>query len=136
MLFPGIDTADLLYSEIDDISSVQFSESEKEECIPLVQKIIDFSRLSLREGFLALEDKLENEQDIFLKNAMKLVVDGCDTRVIRKVLKVIIQAEKLAGSPLLGKLIVAQGIDFMLDGEPTSDVASKLFTLLDYGGDL
>jgi chemotaxis protein MotA len=53
-------------------------------------QIEEFMRLSekaRREGLLALEDELEDQQDQFMKKGMRLVVDGTDATVVRDLME-------------------------------------------------
>lgn len=49
----------------------------------LIQKMQELSEKARREGLLALEEVVEEVDDNFLKNGLKLVVDGTDAEVIK-----------------------------------------------------
>jgi chemotaxis protein MotA len=50
--------------------------------ISIIQKMVAFSEKARREGLLALEDELEDLDDEFMKEGLRLVVDGTDAAVI------------------------------------------------------
>lgn len=52
----------------------------------LIKQIGDWAILSRREGLLSLESKAEEIEDEFLKNGMRMVIDGNDPEFIRDVL--------------------------------------------------
>jgi len=53
----------------------------------IIQKLISFSEKARREGLLALEDELEDLDDVFMKRGLRLVVDGTDAAVIRDLME-------------------------------------------------
>ncbi len=53
----------------------------------LVKQLQDLSEKARREGLLALEEMVEEVDDPFLKNGLKLVVDGTDAEVIRTLME-------------------------------------------------
>ncbi len=53
----------------------------------LVQKLVAFSEKARREGILALEEEIQDLDDEFMKNGLRLVVDGTDGEVIRTLME-------------------------------------------------
>lgn len=53
----------------------------------VIQKLSELSEKARREGLLALEEVVEEVDDPFLKNGLKLVVDGTDGEVIRSLME-------------------------------------------------
>lgn len=53
----------------------------------LVSKLMDLSNKARREGILALEDGLDDLDDAFMRNGLRLVVDGTDGNVIRTIME-------------------------------------------------
>jgi chemotaxis protein MotA len=49
--------------------------------------IVTFSEKARREGLLALEDDLDELEDIFLRKGIQLVVDGTDPEIIRNIME-------------------------------------------------
>lgn len=56
---------------------------EKEK---VIRELVTFSEAARKEGLLSLDDKLDDVEDEFLKMGMRLVVDGSDPEVIKKIL--------------------------------------------------
>ena len=52
----------------------------------LIRQLVNFSEKSRKEGLLSLEDEVEQVQDDFFKQGIKLVVDGTDPEVIKSIL--------------------------------------------------
>jgi chemotaxis protein MotA len=53
----------------------------------IVQNMVALSEKARREGILALEDGLDDLDDAFMKNGLRLVVDGTDGAVIRSIME-------------------------------------------------
>lgn len=59
----------------------------------LVAQIVEMAGVARRDGVLALEGKLANVSDPFLKRALSFLVDGVDAQVARTLLEAQIEAE-------------------------------------------
>lgn len=53
----------------------------------IVQKLVSFSEKARREGILALEEEIQDLDDDFMRNGLRLVVDGTDGEVIRTLME-------------------------------------------------
>lgn len=53
----------------------------------LIQNMVALSEKARREGILALEEGLDDLEDVFLKSGLRMVVDGTDGNVIRSILE-------------------------------------------------
>lgn len=53
----------------------------------LTQKLVAFSEKARREGILALEEEIQDLDDDFMRNGLRLVVDGTDGEVIRTLME-------------------------------------------------
>jgi chemotaxis protein MotA len=53
----------------------------------LTQKLVGFSEKARREGILALEEEIQDLDDDFMRNGLRLVVDGTDGEVIRTLME-------------------------------------------------
>jgi chemotaxis protein MotA len=60
----------------------------KNDAVELIITMVSFSEKSRKEDLLALEDNLAEIDDIFLKKALQLVVDGTDPELIRSILEI------------------------------------------------
>jgi hypothetical protein len=112
----------------DTLNTGQFTEADKEACLPLIQKLFMFSVISRRSGLLALGDEMENEGDAFLKKAVKLAMDDC--RPIENILNDAIEKENPTGVQLLKRLIITRGMAAIVDGVKPPNMASTFAALL------
>ena len=53
----------------------------------LVQKLVSFSEKARREGILALEEEIQDLDDEFMRNGLRLVVYGTDGEIIRTLME-------------------------------------------------
>lgn len=53
----------------------------------MIITLVSFSEKARREGLLALEDDLDELDDVFLKTGIQLVVDGTDPEIVRKIME-------------------------------------------------
>lgn len=60
----------------------------------LIEKIIEWSNISRKQGLLALEGSVEAESDPFLKKGLQLLVDGTEPDTIRTVLEVDVETKE------------------------------------------
>ena len=66
---------------------------KKQDLAAVTRQIVDLAGLARRDGVLALESKLPEIEDPFLKKALTYVVDGVDATVTRSSLEAAIDAE-------------------------------------------
>src|SRR5512143_1180709 len=66
---------------------------KKEDMSAVTKQIVDLASIARRDGVLALEGKLGEVEDKFLKKALTYVVDGVDASVTRSSLEAAIEAE-------------------------------------------
>jgi chemotaxis protein MotA len=59
----------------------------------LARQIVEFASVARRDGVLALEGKLNEVDDPFLRRALQFVVDGVDARVTRDTLEAAVDAD-------------------------------------------
>lgn len=52
-----------------------------------IDELVELSMVARREGVLALEDRVETNEDEFLRNGLRLVVDGVDSDLVRSILE-------------------------------------------------
>lgn len=60
----------------------------------LIEKIVEWSNVSRKQGLLALEGSVEAEADPFLKKGLQLLVDGAEPDTIRTVLEVEVETKE------------------------------------------
>lgn len=52
----------------------------------LIKQFVEWASITRREGLLALEAKVDDIEDSFLKNGMRMIIDGNDQDLVRDVL--------------------------------------------------
>ena len=109
---------------------IVFTTADKESCVPVVKKMIDLAHLARMNGVLALEDVLAQEENVFLKTAITLVVDGVDPVITEHILSNLILADDHKGTQLLERLITAEGITAIQAGENPQVIAMRLYSIL------
>lgn len=67
-----------------------------------IDKIVHWSQLARKEGFLALDNALFDEQDPFIKKGLQLLVDGSSAETIREMLELDISAKESMGLQAAG----------------------------------
>ena len=88
-----------------------------------IEKLVNWSQMSRREGLLALEEASEIEEDLFSRKGLQLLVDGNEPETIRDVMETEIQLmenfelqaarvyEAMGGySPTIGSLGAVMGL--------------------------
>ncbi len=66
---------------------ILFQKQELMEKNALLPLFVELSQIARREGILALEGRIEEIQDPFMSNAIRMVVDGMDSELIQDVLE-------------------------------------------------
>ena len=121
--YPKFDPVDVIYSNDEDLLNTKFTESEIEEYlqedenIRLVCQMVLFYKTASKQGLLALEDEIENVEDVFLKTALRLAVDAIDPEETQKILRTITAALKPSGGRLLSNLVIMQSVLCLQNGE-------------------
>ena len=60
-----------------------------QEDIPaLIKKLVDFATKARKDGILALESDVNNEENAFLKKGLSMAIDGSEPDVIRELLEI------------------------------------------------
>lgn len=63
-----------------------FSEQKLTPREELIEKFMEWASITRREGLLALEAKVDEIEDAFLRNGMRMIIDGNDQDLVRDVL--------------------------------------------------
>jgi len=96
----------------------------------LVQKMVDYSAVSRREGALALEQQMAGANDEFLVKGLQMIVDGQDADVVERQLRV--EIDCLRERHATGKKI----LDFMGASAPAFGMIGTLIGLVQMLGSL
>lgn len=61
--------------------------SKKDDSLIVIDQLVQLATVARREGILALEEKLDEFQDEFLTNGIRLVVDGIDPELVKTMME-------------------------------------------------
>ncbi len=70
----------------------------EQDKLALIERIVEWSKLSRKEGLLALQDLAETEEDPFASKALQMLSDGGEPEIIRNILE--IEAESMESKEL------------------------------------
>lgn len=74
------------------------------EAEPVINQLVQFAEIARKDGILALESRMSEVGDPFLKNGLQMAIDGTDAAVMEAVLRT--EIESLAGRHKTGKGIL------------------------------
>lgn len=72
--------------KIPALFGILFKERPLPEREDLIKQFVEWAGITRREGLLALEARVEDIEDPFLKNGMRMIIDGNDQDLVRDVL--------------------------------------------------
>ena len=107
-----------------------FTEADREACLSLIDRMVEMSEIARKDGFLALIDAVETEEDDFLREAILFVADGYDIDELKRALQYMIIAEGVSGAALLGRFLVAEGVLLIHQAERAKNVLLRLCSML------
>lgn len=73
-------------------------QEKKSDIVPLITQLVELATVARRDGVLALESKLNELKDPFLKRALGFLVDGVEATVARDTLETEIEIEAEEGN--------------------------------------
>jgi chemotaxis protein MotA len=60
----------------------------EEDVAGLIKKLVEFATKARKDGILALESEVNNEENLFLKKGLSMAIDGSDPDTIRELLEI------------------------------------------------
>ena len=73
-------------SKIGKLFKIVFTEQKLPSREELITRFMEWASITRREGLLALEAKVDEIEDDFLRNGMRMIIDGNDQDLVRDVL--------------------------------------------------
>ncbi len=73
-------------SKVGKLFKIAFKEQPLMPREQLIESFMEWASITRREGLLALEAKVEDIEDTFLRNGMRMIIDGNDQDFVRDVL--------------------------------------------------
>ena len=110
--------------------NLSFTDADRDACIPIISRIDDFSKAAHKDGFFALVDLIETEDNPFLKEAVMLVVDGCENPLLGELLAYMLIAEKDSSANMLCAFVIARGVMMIHNGDKPSKIKLELYSML------
>jgi len=111
-------------------ASGSFSRADRESCVPVIDKMMEYACLAREKGTDALKEKARQESSVFLKNAFVLIVNGVNPELVKDVLSVMISSVGYTGSALLERMIMSEGALSIQAGDDPRIIKIKLACLL------
>jgi len=93
----------------------EIEEEERNECDKVIERIVGFAEISRKDGLLALEAKVNEQTDPFLRLGLNLAVDGCDSGLIAEILCTHIVADNYRD--FLKRIIISEGVRSIVCGD-------------------
>ncbi|MUT67918.1 flagellar motor stator protein MotA [Paenibacillus sp. NEAU-GSW1] len=73
-------------SKTGKLFKIVFTEQKLIARVELIDRFMEWASITRREGLLALEAKVDDIEDAFLRNGMRMIIDGNDQDFVRDVL--------------------------------------------------
>ena len=109
---------------------MKFTKEDREACVPLIKKLVELSNEARRAGILALEAQITDDENMFLRTALEMVIDGCDPEIVRITLSNIIKYGAHTPRELLERTIMEQGVLAIQLGTNPRYIAMQLYAIL------
>ncbi len=120
----------MLYYDWQFAERIQCSEEEKRECFDLIIKLREYASIIRNEGFLALEEELQNVDDSFLAISIQMGIDGVDPHLFRDIQERRILADNSKGKELLRRVIITEAMASVLSEDTFQVFHYKLLAYL------
>jgi len=72
--------------KVGTLFKILFTERQLVQREDLIKQFVEWAGITRREGLLALEARVDDIEDSFLKNGMRMIIDGNDQDLVRDVL--------------------------------------------------
>jgi len=120
----------VLYYDWQFAERIQCSVEEKRECFDLIVKLREYASVIRREGFLALEEELQNIDDGFLAVSIQMGVDGVSPELFRAIQERRILVDNCKGKELLRRVIITEAMASILSEDTFQILHYKLLSYL------
>lgn len=113
-----------------NFSLSKYSEYEKNACLPVIDLLLNCAVIARRDGVLALEKFVREQDDEFLAFAMMMVIDGTDPEIVKGILETLTAADNHMRTELLKRVLVTEGALSIQAGEHPHLIETKLLAFL------
>ena len=108
----------------------KFTNEEKEKSLSVIENVIRYATIARNYGLLAFEPENENEESVFVKYIIRMIVDGVNKYYINESVQHLILADNYKGTKLLNQLLYARGFLCILDGDNPRVIKETLYAML------
>jgi chemotaxis protein MotA len=74
------------FLNIPKVFSVLFKEKDGEDSVAIIEQIADLSKTARKDGLLSLEHTMQSMENKFLRNGLRMVIDGMEREHISEIL--------------------------------------------------
>ena len=106
-----------------------FTNADRDACLPIIDLLLDYANLARMEGILALEDYVHKHDNDFLTFVTMMVVDGTDPALVRAIIENLINSSGYTGGALLERILISEGVLAVQAGENPHIIELKLFSM-------
>ena len=107
-----------------------FTDAEKEECVPVIARIVELAQQTRLNGLLSLDESNKTEPNFFLQTGIGMAVDSYPAETISEFLQTLILADAHKGYELLSRLLIARGVIEIVNGNNPKAIAQILAAML------
>ena len=114
----------VMYSFVNQ--NYKFTGRDKKECLEMLEKILKIAEFVRKNGFLAVDDKIETVENPYLKEALTHVLNNIEPGRIDDLLAKHIFFENHTSQEILELLIIKEGVSLVIQGSKTQDILLEL----------
>ncbi|MCL2603427.1 MAG: helix-turn-helix domain-containing protein [Defluviitaleaceae bacterium] len=107
-----------------------FTNAERDKCLPVVAQIIECANITRAQGVLALEEWCKQHENTFITFMLLMVCDGTNPELVRDIGVTLIDSGDYKGEELLSRLMTVEGVLSIQAGENPVIIEKKLFSML------
>jgi hypothetical protein len=107
-----------------------FTDEERDSCLPIVEQALELTALARDEGVLALEGWAKAHDNTFVSFLLMIIIDGTDPRIVEDFGRTIIDAGGYKGGELLSRLLTLESVLMVQAGMNPRLVEVKLLAML------
>lgn len=96
----------------------------------LIKQILHLSEVARQRGVLGFETEVEEQESLFLKTGLALIIDGTDPEAVSEILQNLIDAEDFSREELIEHKIMKQGVLAIQQGENPRLLGLRLYAIL------
>jgi hypothetical protein len=110
--------------------NVTFTDADKETCLPVIERMAELATLARSRGLMELENEAEREENVFLKEALRLIISEDDPDETKEWLQILIWSDNHSGYELLSRLIMLKGALMIAAGSNPRLIKDVLISML------